>query len=390
MFARVSDLSSSFVHLSTPPDASPVTIEELESLNLKSEGYRVPIGSASKESLWAVVSKDLGNGASLQVGKHARASEQVLAHFRNVFLAAVIPAILLGVGGGAFLTFKSMAPIRRLAQTMNSIVATGDMQQRAEPIPGRNELNIIVSVFNQLLKRNQRLIESMRTSLDSVAHDLRTPLTRLRNKSERALTESDGNDLNLMREALEGGLEESENLQNMLEDLMALAEAETGVKRLQLELFSLPDLLESVVELYEYVAEDKNITIKTAFPDELGIEADRNLMQRVFGNLIDNAIKYSGNESVVTVTSVVKGDEAEIVIEDQGDGIPLDQLPNIWDRLYRVDSSRTTRGLGLGLSFVRAIVEAHKGAVDVESELSKGSRFVVRLPLKAACGESGG
>ncbi|MGI9239518.1 MAG: HAMP domain-containing sensor histidine kinase, partial [Verrucomicrobiales bacterium] len=359
-----------------PPEAGSFSVDELRQLSPTAEAAEIEIGGER----WAVASLPVGNrGAVLQAGKNARATEDVLAGLRRLFLLTLIPAGLLAMLGGALLTYRAMAPIRRLTGTMYDILRAGDLGKRVEPQRGSNELNALVELFNRLLARNENLIHGMHNSLDSVAHDMRTPLSRLNNMAERALGEA--GDPELMREALADCVEESDNLGRLLTTLMDVAEAESGAMRLDREILSVPALIESVAELYEFVAEERSITVTTELPAELEVIADRTRLNQVLANLVDNAIKYSPAGSEVKISAVAEADGGTVIrVSDQGLGISEADLPHIWDRLFRAERSRTAPGMGLGLSFVRAVVEAHGGSVACTSNLNSGSTFTVRLP----------
>src|ERR1700736_1756228 len=169
----------------------------------------------------------------------------------------------------------------------------------------------------------------------------------------------------------------------MLNTLMDITEAEHGMMRLQRERKSVSQLLENVLEMYRLVADEKKIEITAHFDGPCEAEVDPNRIQQALANLLDNAVKYTGEYRHISINCSSSDDSVQVRIKDDGIGIPVAEQSRIWDRLYRGDKSRGQRGLGLGLSLVKAVVEAHGGRVTVQSAEGAGSEFSVSLPIGA-------
>jgi signal transduction histidine kinase len=219
-----------------------------------------------------------------------------------------------------------------------------------------------------------------------VAHDLRTPLARLRGIAEMGLRDASADPK--LQETLADCVEESDRVLTILKTLLDVAEAESGAMPLERGEVDLCTLLPEVVELYEYVAEEKKIAVHLTCSSCM-TRGDKNRLRQVFANLLDNAIKYTPQNGRVDITATPQGSTVSIVIRDNGIGIPLEEQNRIWERLYRGDKSRSQRGLGLGLSLVKAIILAHGGTVAVESEPGRGAAFTVSLPANATATHTG-
>ena len=336
--------------------------------------------SKTDEDALEIASMHLPDGNLLFVGKTTEEREEVLERFEEVFLIVLVPVILIAIAGGAFFTYRTLQPVRQLIKFTQSIVDTGKMDARV-PVPSSgDELQELVLLFNRMLERIETLIRGMKDSLDNVAHDLRTPITRLRNTAEFAL-KSTGNP-ELSREAIADCMEESESVITMLNTLMDISEAETGVLNLRFESLDMIALIEDMVDLYRYVAEEKEIQITLNPQGPIEVFIDRNRIRQVIANLLDNAIKYTPAGGTVIVSVSKLDQELLLSVQDNGIGISQDDIDRVWDRLYRSDKSRSERGLGLGLSFVRAIVTAHHGMTSLSSQPGKGSLFTIHLPLR--------
>jgi len=377
-FIRLAGRDNKTLFLYIPYQWVEFDIKQLEKMTSNITMTWTHLPTKNNRNVFEVASIRLSNYALLQVGKSTEDREKILRHFREIFTVTMIPLILFGFAGGAFLAFRALRPIRHLINTVRS-VGPGRMDARV-PIPQTgDELDELATLFNEMLEKIEVLINGMRDSLDNVAHDLRTPMTRLRGAAEFAL--QSGKNAEVCKEALADCLEESERILKMLNTLMDISEAETGVMKLDREPVHISALIEEVLDMYLYVVEEKDIDINITVADELSVVADRTRVCQALANLMDNAIKYTPSGGQIDLEAHREPNQVVINVKDSGIGIPQEDLPRIWDRLYRGTQSSSQQGLGLGLSLVRAIVRAHKGRVEVLSKTGKGSTLSIYLPV---------
>ena len=324
----------------------------------------------------------LSDGTILRVGKSTEIRDDILARFRAALGLVTLSIVVIALTGGWLATQSALQPIRRLIAAVEHIIRTGRTNERVPVPPQEDAINELTALFNTMLDKIEGLVTGMRGALDNVSHDLRTPLTRLRGSAELAL--AGAVDIERYREALADCVDESDRVLVMLNTLMDISEAESGAMPLTREPVRLDEVVARAIDLYHDVADARDITLAAGDATDLRVSGDRVRLEQVAANLIDNALKYTGAGGKVTVDVERSADRALLRVRDTGRGIAEDELPRIWERLFRGDTSRTERGLGLGLSLVKAIVEAHGGTVAVESEVGKGSTFTVSLPAATA------
>ena len=381
MLVRVVGARQAVTFLSRPDEWRDFDLSRLQVPSPDGEQTWSTLDTGENGFVLEVASVRLRDGTLFQVGMSTERRAQLLQRFRRVLLFNVLSLMFVGLAGGAVLTAQALQPVRRLADTVRSILRTGRTEVRVPTQHTGDALDELSALVNAMLDRIDAVLAGMRGALDNVAHDLRTPMTRLRGIAETALTASDPA---LLRDALADCLEESDRVIEMLNTLMDISEAETGTMALRREPTDLGDLIRQSVELYEDLADERGVEIRPNVSSELGVDVDRNRMRQVLANLLDNAVKYTPAGGVIEISARRDGHDAVLTVSDTGIGIPAPELPRIWDRLYRGDKSRSTRGLGLGLSLVRAIVTAHGGQVAVRSTPGTGSTFELRLPVEPA------
>ncbi len=389
MFVRVADAKNQTVYQNIPLDWGDFDLKQVEAITVQGNlQWDHLLGKEEEEELikdpdrLELLSGRLADGSVLQVGKTTEARKEILEYFENAFALVLVAVLGVGVGGGAFLAHRSLRPVRELAGVMRGIRQTGKLDARVPIRQTGDELDELAGQFNALLETIEGLVNRLRSALDNIAHELRTPMTRLRGAAETALRSEPSAET--CKQALADCLEESEETLTVLNSLMDVAEAEAGAMKLELADVDARALIESAVGLYGHVAEEKHITLSASLPEPIRVHGDARRLRQAVANLLDNAIKYTPPGGRIEVGACLEQRFVRISVKDTGAGIKPEELSKIWDRLYRGEAGYSERGLGLGLSLVRAVVLAHKGSVEARSEPGQGSEFVLRLPMGRA------
>ncbi|MEZ5585040.1 MAG: ATP-binding protein, partial [Candidatus Competibacteraceae bacterium] len=318
-------------------------------------------------------------GIVLELGESLEDDEELIAVLLKGILIALVVMVLLGGPIGWFMARRALRGVQEITRTATEI-ADGALDRRVAVRAQGDELATLARTFNTMIDRIQTLINSMREMTDNLAHDLRSPLGRMRASAEISLA-SGGTQAEAEVMAATTA-EECDRLLEMINTTLDIAEAESGAAQLHLTAIDLSQVVQNAVELFETIAEDKGLRISTELPDYCRIDADRQRLQRVIANLLDNALKYTPDGGQVTIRLLDEGEHVKLSIADTGIGIADDELGRVFERFYRCERSRSERGNGLGLSLAVAFVRAHEGDILADTSLGRGSTFTIVLPRK--------
>lgn len=299
------------------------------------------------------------------------------------FAAALV--IILGIVGGYYVSRRILARIEAINDTAGRIM-TGDLSERVPTAGTGDEFDRLADNLNRMLDRIDGLMVGLKNVSDNIAHDLKSPLTRLKSRAEAALRA--GDDAAAHREALEAAVGEADQLMEVIRALLLIARAEAGDGVTHFEAVDAAAVLTDMADLYAPAAEEARLDLKVDAAEPVVIRADRTLFGQVVANLLDNAITHAAPDGETTVQlrlsaralSASEPPMAEIVIADGGPGIPEIDRERVLDRFVRLEQSRSRSGSGLGLSLVNAIVRLHKGKLDLEDN-APGLRVVLNVPL---------
>ena len=309
--------------------------------------------------------------------------KELLGDIRHTFYWIIPAALLLACIGGYFLARRSLAPVAAMASQASSMGAA-NLHDRLMVKNSRDELGQLAVAFNQLLERLEASFETQRRFVADASHELRTPVAILRGEAEVTLSKDERSPAEY-RDTLAVLRDESQRLAHIVEDLFTLTRADAGQYPLNLRDTYLDELAGQALVRARSLAAAKTIALKSSIEPDLLTHADEALLGRMLLNLLDNAIKYSPPNTAVELTCRREGESYVIRVADQGQGIPSDLQPRIFERFFRADKSRSraeteSGGAGLGLSIARWIAEAHHGRLELTRSDSTGSLFTVTLP----------
>lgn len=323
-----------------------------------------------------MVTSIVGPDAVLQVGESLEDVDEYLDIFLKLFSILVICVIAVSTLIGWFLARRATMDMNAVTRTAQEIT-DGDYTRRVHLRGRLSEIERLGATFNHMLDRISSLLNSMKEINDNIAHDLRSPLARIRGIAEMSLLKD--NSVQAYKDMAASTIEECDALIEMINTMLDITEAEAGVNGTRKEPADLVAIIEEACELFRPVAGNRKVLLNTNLPDALIVMSNRNKLQRIVTNLLENAIKYTPENKMVTITAVQRNDEIQVDFKDMGIGISEKDLPHIFDRFYRCDRSRSNDGVGLGLSLVKAYIESLNGSIDVESAPEQGSCFTLKM-----------
>jgi len=313
------------------------------------------------------------------VGRDISEAEAYRDRIRTTLLWSGLVALAIGVLGGMVMSRNMLRRVEQVNRTAERVMA-GDLSDRVPRAGTNDEFDQLAANLNSMLDQIERLMTAMREVTDNVAHDLKTPLARLRARLELALLgPQDGT---AQSEAIRAAIEEADRLLATFNALLSIAEAEAGAGRSRFERLDLAAIVGAAVELYEPLAEERGIALRFDSTPGTIIEGDRHLLSQAVANLLDNAFKYGGGGEIAVGVGR-RGGHALITVADCGPGIPEADRESVFGRFVRLEPSRSTPGNGLGLSLVRAVARRHGGTVTL-AENRPGARppgLVVQIDI---------
>jgi heavy metal sensor kinase len=319
--------------------------------------------------------------AIMHIGRSMEPVKGVLNEYLVLYIYSVPLILAISVAVGWYLTSKALKPFEEITQTAEKITYE-NLNTQIFTEHTEEEVQRLVQSFNAMVRRLDESFRQMRKFNADAAHELRTPLAILQGETEVALRSPNLPDE--VRSLLASNLEELDRLTRMVNEMLILAEAEAGRQVLAKEPVDVKALLEDLVEQMRLLATDRGVRIDMQGMPELWIDADKLWLRRAVINLLDNALKYSKEGGRIEISGGIEGPAVRLQIRDYGIGIAPEDLPHIFDRLYRADParSRDSGGVGLGLALVKWIIEAHKGSIQVASQPDQGARFEITLPAR--------
>jgi len=313
----------------------------------------------------------------LQVAQDRSSDEQFATQFALVLAGALLPGIVVSTMIAIAVTKRGLRPLQQLTQSLERIDPS-HLNERLSKATWPRELQPVATAFDEMLARLEDSFTHLSQFSADLAHELRTPISNIRGEAEVTLTRPRTSEN--YRNVIESITGECERLSGIVENLLFLARAEATDRQIQKDIFPVRPVIEKIASYYRTIAEERGISITNEGDGD--VYADPLLFDRALSNLLDNALRFTPDRGKITIRSRSRNDRTELAVEDTGSGIAPHHLSRIFDRFYRVDSSRSSKGTGLGLALVKSITDLHGGSATATSELNRGTTITLTFPAQ--------
>ena len=374
--------------LATPVDQSdeglPIRLKSVRTHNTRNMGdiADLPPGSAKAFNPVRVAETRLSNGLKLTIGHEITDEQALLDHTFALVVGATLMTLLFSLVGGVWIGLSVLRRIDSVSRTASEIMS-GDLSQRLRVTDRNDEFDEIATKLNQMLNRIEDLMKSMQQVTNNVAHDLRSPLTRLRNRLEVTLLEE--RDPENYRMVMDEAIGDADSLIHTFNAMLSIARLEAGLDATQWAETNIGDLVDQLAELYQAVAEEEGMMFYTRTSARPTYYCNSHLIGQALTNLLDNAIKYTPKPGLVTLSVEGTDEQFSVIVADNGPGIPEDQREHVFERFVRLENERNTPGNGLGLSLVQAVTRIH-GATLTLDDNAPGLRVSMQFSKGAGAG----
>ncbi len=317
----------------------------------------------------------LFDGNILVIGKHMKQFNKYIVNLLYSILLTLVLSLVVSFYSGRIIADRFVRGVRRVTHAARKI-ENGNYAERVSHGTEGTEISDLVDAFNDMTNNTEKLLIELKTISDSMAHDLRTPITRMRGQAEMSLNSPKDNEL------ASDVAEECENMLTLINTMLEITQTEFNISKIDKDKLDFAAIARDTVDLLATVADDKGVTLRFDIPEvPLMMVGNKVQLQRLIGNLLDNAIKFTPANGVVSVSMRSDSGRVLLTIADTGCGIPEIDSQRVFERFYRSDSSRNVPGNGLGLSLVKAIVDSYDGSIIFESEMGRGTVFTLTLPI---------
>jgi signal transduction histidine kinase len=379
MFIRLADRKGEDFTLPSGPDwrASDLGKASINRLSAGENYYFETLAVPGRPYPFRILTSSIAPDMIIQIGQSLEDDERLMEACREVLSVTLGLIAALAALGGFLFARRALAGVEEVTKTANEI-SKGAFSRRVD-VKGRGEeIDTLAETFNRMVGKIEILIREMKEMTDNIAHDLKSPITRIRGIAEATLTGNNPlKDFDLVSGSI---VEECDRLLVMINTMLDISEAEAGVAKLAIEGVDVAQVVREACDLFQPVAENNQVRIDQRLTRNATIRGDKMKIQRAVSNLLDNALKYTPQGG--TVTALVEGEPDRVIltVKDTGPGISDHDLPHVFDRFFRGDRSRSLPGTGLGLNLTLAIARAHGGDVKVNSISGQGSTFTMTLP----------